>query len=48
MLEESKKYPWIIFSSKYGFIEPDHPIKEYDIHFRDDRKKAVSDETLLG
>lgn len=47
MLEESKKYPWIIFSSKYGFIEPDHPIKEYDIHFKDDREKAVSDETLL-
>ena len=47
MLEESKKYPWIIFSSKYGFIDPDHPIKEYDIHFRDDREKAVSDETLL-
>jgi len=47
MLEESKEYPWIIFSSKYGFIEPDHPIREYDIHFRDDREKAVSDETLI-
>jgi len=38
-LEESKKYPWIIFSSKYGFIDPDHPIKNYDIHFVDDRDK---------
>jgi len=46
-LEESKKYPWIIFSSKYGFIDPDHPIKNYDIHFVEDRDKAVSDTTLL-
>jgi len=44
--EESKKYPWLIFSSKYGFIEPDHPIKNYDIHFIE-HPGAISEETVL-
>ncbi|MHA1506236.1 MAG: DUF6884 domain-containing protein [Candidatus Asgardarchaeia archaeon] len=44
--KESKKYPWIIFSSKYGFIERDHPIRNYDIHFINS-PGAVSEETLL-
>ncbi len=44
--EGSKKYPWLIFSSKYGFIEPDHPIKNYDIHFIKD-PGAISEETVL-
>lgn len=44
--EESKNYHWLIFSSKYGFIEPDHPIKKYDIHFIKD-PGAVSGETVL-
>ena len=43
--EEAKKYKWLIFSSKYGFIEPDHPIKNYDIHFTKD-PGAISEETL--
>jgi|Deesub1362B_J571_1020462.scaffolds.fasta_scaffold00363_16 tetratricopeptide (TPR) repeat protein len=44
--EKAKKYPWLIFSSKYGFIEPDHPIKNYDIHFIE-HPGAVSEETIL-
>ncbi len=44
---KSRDYPWVIFSSKYGFIDPDHPIKNYDINFVDDGDKAVSEETLF-
>lgn len=44
--EEEKKYYWLIFSSKYGLIEPDHPIKNYDIHFIKS-PGAISEETLL-
>ena len=45
-LDESKNNWWIIFSSKYGFIEPDHPIKNYDIHFVRS-PDAISEDTLL-
>jgi len=45
-VEESKRFPWLIFSSKYGFIEPDHPIKNYDIHFIE-CPGAISEETVL-
>lgn len=44
--DESKTNRWIIFSSKYGFIEPDHPIKNYDIHFVKS-PEAISEDTLL-
>lgn len=44
--EESRKYPWLIFSSKYGIIEPDHPIRNYDIHFIR-HPGAISKTTLL-
>lgn len=43
---EASKYPWLIFSSKYGLIEPDHPIRDYDIHFIRD-PGAISEETIL-
>jgi len=42
---KSKNTFWIIFSSKYGLIEPDHPIENYDIHIMD--KGAITDEMLL-
>lgn len=46
MLDESKRFPWVIFSSKYGFIDPNQPIENYNIHFVKNRDKAVSEETL--
>ena len=42
--KEAKIYPWLIFSSKYGIIEPDHPIRNYDIHFIYD-PGAISEKT---
>jgi len=27
------KSPWLILSAKYGFIEPEHPIHNYDVTF---------------
>ena len=44
--KEAKIYPWLIFSSKYGIIEPDHPIRNYDIHFIYD-PGAISEKTIL-
>jgi len=44
--ESSKKYPWLVFSSKYGLIEPDHPIRNYDIELG--REGSISEKTLLG
>jgi hypothetical protein len=44
--DESKKYPWLVFSSKYGIIEPDHPIRNYDIHFIW-HPGAISEKTIL-
>ena len=38
---------WFVFSSKYGIIEPEHPIENYDIHFIKDRDKAISEEQLI-
>jgi len=46
MLDESKRFPWVIFSSKYGFIDPNQPIENYNIHFVKNRDKAVSEEAL--
>ena len=42
---KSREAYWIVFSSKYGFIESDHPIEKYDIHITDNA--AVADEMLL-
>ncbi len=44
--DESKRYPWLVFSSKYGIIEPDHPIRNYDIHFIR-HPGAISETTIL-
>ncbi|NHV97614.1 MAG: GIY-YIG nuclease family protein [Thaumarchaeota archaeon] len=44
--EEADKYPWLILSAKYGFIEPDHPIGNYDVTFNDEKSGPISDETL--
>ena len=46
--EESKKFLWIVFSSKYGFIDANHPIKNYDIHFVENSNCAVSEEFLIN
>ena len=32
---ESQTARWLILSAKYGFIEPDHPINNYDVTFND-------------
>jgi len=38
---------WYIFSSKYGIIEPDYLIENYDIHFIRDSDKAIPEHMLL-
>ncbi len=37
---------WIILSAKYGFIEPDHPVADYDVTFTDDTTGPISLESL--
>ena len=37
---------WLILSARYGFIEPDHPVANYDVTFSDWRTGPVSNETL--
>jgi hypothetical protein len=37
---------WVILSAKYGFIEPDHPIGNYDVSFDNDRSGPVSLDSL--
>ena len=44
--QESKTYPWLILSARYGFIEPDHPIPCYDVSFTLPGTGPISDETL--
>jgi len=39
-------YPWVILSAKYGFIEPDHPIGNYDVTFRKAGSGPISDASL--
>jgi len=38
---------WLILSAKYGFIEPDHPISNYDVTFSDPHTGPISDESLI-
>lgn len=40
--------PWVILSAKYGFIEPDHPIGDYDVTFSRPETGPISDESLRG
>ena len=41
-----KGFPWVILSAKYGFIEPEHPIGNYDVTFLEPEKGPISDESL--
>jgi tetratricopeptide (TPR) repeat protein len=43
---ETKDFKWIILSAKYGYIEPWHPISNYNVTFNDERTGPISDETL--
>ena len=40
---------WVIWSAKYGFIEPDQGISDYNISFSspDDKYNIVTDSKLL-
>jgi len=44
----SEKARWAILSAKYGFIEPDHPIANYDATFNDPETGPISDQTLIN
>ncbi len=37
---------WYILSAKYGFLEPDTPIRNYDISFQQPGTKPISSEGL--
>ena len=39
---------WLILSAKYGFLDPDHPICDYDVTFSDPRTGPIDDATLAG
>ena len=41
-----KDYPWIILSAKYGFMEPEHPIGNYDVNFSKLESGPVSEDSL--
>jgi len=43
---ESAGVRWLILSAKYGFIEPWHPIANYDVSFDDPTTGPISDDTL--
>ncbi|MEM3382273.1 MAG: hypothetical protein QXO75_07655 [Nitrososphaerota archaeon] len=43
---ESKGYKWLILSAKYGYIEPWHPIGNYDVSFNDANTGPISDDSL--
>ena len=42
--KEGKKYHWLVFSGKYGILEPEHPIRNYDIKFGE--PGSISKETI--
>jgi hypothetical protein len=39
---------WLILSARYGFIEPDQPISNYDVTFSDAGTGPLSSESLRG
>lgn len=45
---ESLTARWLILSAKYGFIEPDHPISNYDVTFNDSTTGPITDSSLQG
>ena len=46
-VEQKNNVKWYIFSSKYGIIEPEHPIENYDIYFVRDVDKAIPEDTII-
>lgn len=45
---EARGFRWIILSAKYGFIEPWHPIGDYDVTFHNEETGPISDDTLYS
>lgn len=45
---EEKGFRWIILSAKYGYIEPWHPITNYNVTFDNKETGPISDETLYS
>ena len=45
---ESGSARWLILSAKYGFIEPDHPIANYDVTFNDAKTGPITDDALIS
>ena len=46
--KETKSFRWLILSAKYGYIEPWHPIGNYDVTFDDEKTGPISDGTLYS
>jgi uncharacterized protein (TIGR02757 family) len=42
------KCRWLVLSAKYGFIEPNHPISNYNVTFSMPETGPISDETLIN
>lgn len=45
---ESRGFRWLILSAKYGYIEPWHPINDYDVTFADPQTGPISDDALYS
>jgi hypothetical protein len=43
-----RSWRWIILSGKYGFIEPEHPICNYDTNLLNPSQGPISNESLKG
>lgn len=43
---DSAQSRWLILSAKYGFIEPDHPISDYDVTFNEPSTGPIVPEAL--
>lgn len=40
------RFPWVILSAKSGFIEPEHPIGDYDVTFSKPKTGPISFDSL--
>jgi len=45
---EEKGFKWIILSAKYGYVEPSHPIRNYNVTFNDVATGPISDDSLYA
>lgn len=45
---EERGFRWLILSAKYGFIEPWHPICNYNITFNDEETGPITDDSLYN